>query len=526
MTTPDYESSWIEASLLRQNNPLASITLFNHPELLSLIPEEKQKLWIYPEELLKYWIYHTLHKVDPTIQFTNYTIDWKDCVLYCKLFSALFPSFDASSVLSITDPMARAEKFIQTITPLLPFAPTLLGKHIILSDAYRNIIFLTNVFTHCSALTKSDAEIESLRSQLDHIKTMEERAEELERELEGLNEDQQEEKKKELHRNDSKLALTASGQLNPREAPAESLVRSMKDEAERQYTEKELDYISWIKQLGLKNMYQSAMLSPSDSTNVSFDRCLGWILIALRFNDIGLMKRKLDKIDSILSTGGTTIDWERKNRLTAFRATYAILTRNFADAAKSFSTSISTFVATELYPIESLVVYYVCSSIVGFSRSDLLEKVIRQSDVISVIDTIPHLRPLLHSFYNQSYAELLQNTFKVATTLLHGDKVFQAVAVSWTKDVRIRSYTQYLQPYKFVDFNRMTQQFGVSAEFLEQDLERFIVSGAMKAKINKVRGFVEGKAGYSSSTEFTSMLSDADGLISQMQTLIGSVLAL
>ena len=50
---------------------------------------------------------------------------------------------------------------------------------------------------------------------------------------------------------------------------------------------------------------------------------------------------------------------------------------------------------------------------------------------------------------------------------------------------------QFLDAYKSVTLESMAQSFGVSAAFIDAELEEFIVAGRLTAKIDKVAGVVE-----------------------------------
>jgi|JI10StandDraft_1071094.scaffolds.fasta_scaffold378831_3 hypothetical protein len=52
--------------------------------------------------------------------------------------------------------------------------------------------------------------------------------------------------------------------------------------------------------------------------------------------------------------------------------------------------------------------------------------------------------------------------------------------------MRIRAYSQLLESYKSVEISSMARTFGVTVEFLDRELSRFIFSGRINAKIDKV----------------------------------------
>ena len=50
---------------------------------------------------------------------------------------------------------------------------------------------------------------------------------------------------------------------------------------------------------------------------------------------------------------------------------------------------------------------------------------------------------------------------------------------------------QFLESYKSVTLQSMSDAFGVSADFLDEELAEFIVAGRLPARIDKVAGVIE-----------------------------------
>ena len=58
----------------------------------------------------------------------------------------------------------------------------------------------------------------------------------------------------------------------------------------------------------------------------------------------------------------------------------------------------------------------------------------------------------------------------------------------FSRECRVRAYAQYLQSYRSVSVPSMAQAFGVSVEFLDEELSRFIVSGCITNFPVRLRG--------------------------------------
>ena len=57
--------------------------------------------------------------------------------------------------------------------------------------------------------------------------------------------------------------------------------------------------------------------------------------------------------------------------------------------------------------------------------------------------------------------------------------------------MRLVAYKQYLESFKSVTINNMAQSFGVSDEFIDQELSTFIYNQKLNCKIDKVAGVIE-----------------------------------
>ena len=60
-----------------------------------------------------------------------------------------------------------------------------------------------------------------------------------------------------------------------------------------------------------------------------------------------------------------------------------------------------------------------------------------------------------------------------------------------TPPTKLPDAMQFLDSYKSVTLDSMAQSFGVSVDFIDQELADFIVSNRLTAKIDKVAGVVE-----------------------------------
>lgn len=127
--------------------------------------------------------------------------------------------------------------------------------------------------------------------------------------------------------------------------------------------------------------------------------------------------------------------------------------------------------------------------------------------MLQVVDDIPHLRTYVNSLYACEYATFFQalgefrlivsNTSAQAdTSLLFTADIEQAHLLPsrllapharyYVREMRIIGYAQLLESYRSLTLDNMAQAFGVSSNFIDAELSRFIASGRLPAVIDRV----------------------------------------
>ena len=59
----------------------------------------------------------------------------------------------------------------------------------------------------------------------------------------------------------------------------------------------------------------------------------------------------------------------------------------------------------------------------------------------------------------------------------------------YVREVKIKAYAQLLESYRSLTLTYMADAFGVTVEYIDSELCRFIASGRLHAKIDKVRRY-------------------------------------
>ncbi|NP_001158526.1 26S proteasome non-ATPase regulatory subunit 6 [Oncorhynchus mykiss] len=178
--------------------------------------------------------------------------------------------------------------------------------------------------------------------------------------------------------------------------------------------------------------------------------------IGLFYMDSDLITRNTEKAKSLIEEGG---DWDRRNRLKAYQGLYCVAIRDFKQAAELFLDTVSTFTSYELMDYKTFVTYtvYVCM-------------------------IAPHYR-------------------------------------YYVREMRIHAYSQLLESYRSLTLGYMAEAFGVSTEFIDQELSRFIAAGRLHCKIDKVNEIVETNRPDSKNWQYQETIKKGDLLLNRVQKL-------
>lgn len=85
--------------------------------------------------------------------------------------------------------------------------------------------------------------------------------------------------------------------------------------------------------------------------------------------------------------------------------------------------------------------------------------------------------------------------------------------------MRIKAYAQMLESYHRVALNRMADAFGVSVDFIDRDLAKFIAAGRLHCIIDKVGGVVETRRPDNHNARYQAVLKHGDALLNRVQNL-------
>lgn len=226
-------------------------------------------------------------------------------------------------------------------------------------------------------------------------------------------------------------------------------------------------------------------------------------------------KTDLDKAKVLMDQGG---DWERKNQLAVYEAVYLMVTRQFSEASKLLLDAIATFTTTELFDYTTFVLHACALSLIYVDRASLQKDILKSPEILSVVDEIPGLRQLLTSLYKCNYRDF----FSALNTLmpeLHRSRYLAPHLKYYLRELRVVAYTQFLASYKSAKLEAMADAFGVSVDFMDQELFKFISAGRIHAKIDKVASRVDTNRPDKRNQIYGQLVKNGDVLLNRLHKL-------
>jgi 26S proteasome regulatory subunit N7 len=246
------------------------------------------------------------------------------------------------------------------------------------------------------------------------------------------------------------------------------------------------------------------------------DLTLTLVRVGFFFGDTELVVKHLDGAEKLINEGG---DWDRRNRLKVYRALHLLSTRQFTAASALLLDALSTFTATELLAYNDFVGLCVVSGAVGVGRVELKKKIIDAPEVNQVLPEVPVLGELVKSLYECHYDRFFVALATLEQTHLLPSRLLAPHARFYVREMRVLAYTQLLESYRSLTLKSMSEAFGVGEGFVDSDLSRFIASGRLHARIDKVHGIVETTRPSLKNAQYEAVVKQGDVLLNEVQRL-------
>lgn len=152
------------------------------------------------------------------------------------------------------------------------------------------------------------------------------------------------------------------------------------------------------------------------------------------------------------------------------------------------------------------------------SRTDIKKKIIDGSEILSVANDIPEVIKLVNTLYDCDYKGYLLAMVDIEP-ILQSDRFLQPHSGYIMRELFVLGFKQFLDSYKSVTLESMASSFGISVEFLDLQLGRFIAAGRLTAKIDKFGGVVETNRPDLKNAQYRDMIQQGDLLLNRIQKL-------
>ncbi|KAI9506183.1 26S proteasome subunit RPN7-domain-containing protein [Coemansia spiralis] len=266
--------------------------------------------------------------------------------------------------------------------------------------------------------------------------------------------------------------------------------------------------------------YEEVLQRPTTTLNQKLDIVFGKLRLALFNYKPQAIQREIERAHELIDKGG---DWDRRNRLKAIECIWHCSQRQFKQASDLFIECLSTYASPELMPLSEFVCHGALACAVVMPRSDLKKKVIDAPEVVEVAGHIPSVESLLRSLYDCRYADFFVALANVETDHLDVSRYMYAHRRFYTREMRIRGYAQLLESYLSLTIKSMADSFGVTQEFIDKDLSRFIAAGRLHCVIDKVGGVVETNRPDTKNAQYQTTIKQGDLLLNRIQKLSGII---
>lgn len=140
-------------------------------------------------------------------------------------------------------------------------------------------------------------------------------------------------------------------------------------------------------------------------------------------------------------------------------------------------------------------------------------------EVVQVLPEIPILADLTKNLYECHYDKLFIALAQLEQTLLLPSRLLSQHTRYYVREMRILAYSQLLESYRSLTLESLSGAFGVSVDFVDNELSRFIVSGRLHCSIDKVNGIVETNRPALKNAQYDTVVKQGDLLLNSVQRL-------
>nr|CAI5819970.1 unnamed protein product [Callosobruchus analis] len=237
--------------------------------------------------------------------------------------------------------------------------------------------------------------------------------------------------------------------------------------------------------------------------------------LGLFFMDLDLMHRSLQQGESLVELGA---DWQSRNCFHFNKALHCIAIRDFGTATELLVAAVATFVCTEIMAYADFIKYTVLCGVLALKRCDVKKQLIDNPDIQQALHYNSTLREYLFSLHECEYRLFYQRLADIEV-MVKEDMLFHPHYRYYIKEMRIKAYDQLLSTYMSVGICYMAGQFGVSEDFIEEEVSKFIAAGRLNYKIDKVSAKIVNVPLEKNSEVFKAVIKQGDLLLNRIHKL-------
>ncbi|KAJ7771818.1 PCI-domain-containing protein [Mycena metata] len=298
----------------------------------------------------------------------------------------------------------------------------------------------------------------------------------------------------------------------------ERLKHAQETEGESEISDALRSRANYLTKIGDKGASEAQLLAFEKTPGLGsrIDIALTLVRIAFFWGDREDITKYLSKAETLIEEGG---DWDRRNRLKVYRGLYMLSIRQFKSGGDLFIDALSTFTATELISYNDFVGMTVIAGVLGLSRVELKKKIISSPEVSQVLPEVPLLGDLVNNLYACHYDKFFVALAELEQTHLLPSRILAPHTRYYVREMRIHAYSQLLESYRSLTLESLSGAFGVSVDFIDNEISRFIAAGRLHCTIDKVHGTVETTRPLKKNAQYETVVKQGDILLNEVQRL-------
>jgi len=262
--------------------------------------------------------------------------------------------------------------------------------------------------------------------------------------------------------------------------------------------------------------YELVLKLPKLSSGKIMDALMECVRICSFYGDLKGTSTYMEKIDKLADQNG---DWDRRNRLKIYQSLLTnIPKRQIKESSSLLIDCIATFSCNEVCTYTEFIQYCMLTNVLHLPRVELKKKILDGPEILSVAKEIPQAKRLVETLYECDYVGYLESIVDISPILL-ADRYLAPHAGYLLREYHVLGYQQFLDAYKSVTLASMASTFGITEEYLDTQLSRFIAAGRLTAKIDKYGGVVETRRPDAKNKEYRECIQKGDLLLNRIQKL-------